>query len=140
MIDFNDFWTVELPLQQLLRLGWYLSLVSIFLMGCIPEPKIEYPTPAQEFAQEVTQVIPRTDTEPPPDTQDMGLLEDHNVMDLDMPETGLIGPNSPDFGPPVLRTRSIHFTSDPTQRISSKDSTVYGHFGLGNLIQQRAAE
>jgi hypothetical protein len=69
---------------------------------------------------------------------DMSLGSDLDV-DPDA-EIGDLGVNLADLGTPILRTQSLHFIGDPTQRTSSEDLTLYGHFGLGHLLQERSAE
>lgn len=121
-----------------------ISLASTLLTGCLPEPKLDYPTPSLDFAQEVTEVVTRSDAEPPPSidiissTMDMSLGGDLD-MGLDA-EIGDMDVNPADLGTPVLRTQSLHFIGDPTQRTSLEDLTLYGHFGLGHLLQERSAE
>ena len=120
-----------------------ISLASTLLTGCLPEPKLDYPTPSLDFAQEVTEVVIRSDAEPHPNIvipsdMDMQLVGDPD-MDLDA-EVGDLDINPPDLGTPILRTQSLHFIGDPTQRTSSEDLTLYGHFGLGHLLQERSAE
>ena len=115
------------------------TLSLILMAGCIPEPQLDYPEPAQDFAQEVVAVIPRMDSEPPP--LDVEPLDMDVRMDVTLlPELGISQPDTPDAGPPVLRTRSLQFIGDPAERVSSEDVTVYGHFELGHLLRESSTK
>ena len=110
------------------------------MVGCIPEPQLDYPEPAQDFAQEVVAVTPRTDSEPPP--LDFGPLDmDMRIDDVTLvPEIGISEVGPPDVGPPILRTQSLHFIGNPAERVSSEDVTVYGHFELGHLFRESSTK
>lgn len=107
------------------------SLAASGFAGCLPDSQLTDPELPREFSQVVPEVRPRGDAMPPPLPNDLGV--DIGRPDLD-PAGDMLQPDVgvdalfPDLGPPTLRTQSLYFIGDPSQRSSVGPATAYGHF------------
>ena len=122
----------------------YLPLTLMAIggaIGCVPEPKLDYPEPPLTFSQAVDDVTPRADALPPlapmiePDMErepiDQGPPD--MVLDIGIMDEGVVDAMIPDMTPiaPRLRTRSLQWIGAPDQRTSRGTVELYGNITWG---------
>ena len=97
-----------------------LTMILVVFTACVPEPKLEYPEPAQDFSNSTLEPEVRSDATPPIYLEDMEL-----DMTPDM-ETGLLLPDA--YIRPTLRTRGLDFVGEPQSTYNGVEPTVRGRF------------